>query len=90
MTAQHTPGPWAKVEDADNRNNVRIRSDALPHVAKVYGYSRDDAARDANARLIAAAPELLEALEAAASMLPEETCIRHGITDALAKARGHD
>ena len=32
---------------------------AHPHVAKVYGYCEDDAQRDANARLIAAAPDLL-------------------------------
>ena len=65
--ARHTPGPWAF-------SQVRYRRDAMDwlnitaderetFVAAVLAPSFHD---DSNARLIAAAPELLEALERAA------------------------
>ena len=56
MTKQHTPGPW-HVEPAPNRVHFAVRNDGV-HV--VTGW-REGAA---NARLIAAAPELLAALVA--------------------------
>ncbi len=67
MKTTHTPGPW----------NVNIPPHKFPiyaaHPANRFAYvattPRDDgltdAERDANARLIAAAPELLEALRLA-------------------------
>lgn len=60
MTAQPTPGPWEvspldgeKVRD--HRNEVGI--------AVMSGYYREVDERQANARLIAAAPDLLAALK---------------------------
>lgn len=49
---QHTPGPWLT-----DRNNVHTGQIATIH------HCLDEAEQEANARLIAAAPELLAALE---------------------------
>lgn len=60
MSAAHTPGPWAArrmhtggfdIFDPRNRD-----------VVTVYGGGVEAESREANARLIASAPELLEAL----------------------------
>lgn len=61
---KHTPGPWT--------NRGRIPQPGLPHstvaaktlIARVYSEAFGDIEQEeANARLMAAAPELLEALE---------------------------
>lgn len=61
MTAQHTPGPWVAVA----RTNAHIEIEApnqLGYLAqKVASCSLTN--HEANARLIAAAPELLDALQ---------------------------
>lgn len=54
MTAQHTPGPWHVA------NDVQIRSEKH-QIAKVWMMRNGEG--NANARLIAAAPDLLEALQ---------------------------
>ncbi len=66
----HTPGPWHR----DRESGVRcdVRSESGRKIALCWGLSTSRAAQansasyraecDANARLIAAAPELLEAL----------------------------
>lgn len=59
---KHTPGPWAANKDTAF---VRTADDDQYAVAAVYGRSGnagDDDIAIANARLIAAAPELLDAL----------------------------
>ena len=53
MTTKHTPGPWHIA------NGVQIRSNR-DQIAKIW-MMRDGEGRE-NARLIAAAPDLLEAL----------------------------
>jgi hypothetical protein len=53
---KHTPGPWTFDKD-----NLNIYANGM--VAETYGHTHNGE-RHANARLIAAAPELLEALEA--------------------------
>ena len=79
MTA-HTPGPWAflEAEDdlADRIGPWTIGGPKLDDIAEVYsdenatvGIVRDEAI--ANARLIAAAPDLLEALQEAADIMAE-------------------
>lgn len=63
MKSKHTPGPWEYAENSANNFDVFGAGDTV-EVAVVWGL--DDplkAEREANARLIAAAPELLEALE---------------------------
>ena len=54
---KHTPGPWYKMPYPTKGGgfNVRDKSNNVPSIARTYN---DDGA---NARLIAAAPDLLEA-----------------------------
>jgi hypothetical protein len=97
---QHTPGPW-RVESAGSES--LISSGHWAGLATVVTHMRepDAAGRDrfiptdegeANARLIAAAPELLAALEAIAAIpcchdsMPE--CPRELAKAAIAKAKG--
>jgi hypothetical protein len=66
--SQHTPGPWKTLNRGTNRLvDIVQGSDASNGLAKVWlnEYRKRGATpeRLANARLIAAAPELLEALE---------------------------
>jgi hypothetical protein len=71
VVAQHTPGPWELMErgaygDFDGRSQI-IMSEPLSgdnpfRLAAVHVDNMDDVAGAANARLMAAAPELLEAL----------------------------
>src|SRR3546814_10337903 len=55
--SNHTPGPWR----ADPYNDIRTSPDGCKIAAVVTHYGTLNAA-DANARLIAAAPDLLDAL----------------------------
>lgn len=71
--SKHTPGPWHVVEEMDDDGDVlySIEADNVP-VADIYR----KAEHEANARLIAAAPELLEALMSILDYAPEmELCI---------------
>ena len=73
--AEHTPGPWETHQQAEGYNSLRVckptedgecRSIAD---AEILRMPREEA--EANARLIAAAPALLEALEAVAKLLDQ-------------------
>ena len=86
MSAAHTPGPWTF-----KRGVYRIEVRTTPE--RSYAFSLSD---EANARLIASAPELLEALEAVLPDL-EHYVATHGpgpdkrlaiARAAIAKARG--
>ena len=71
MTTQHTPGPWTILDGAilcEHVNAFGNFSHALTEVMLAL-ITREDRA---NARLIAAAPDLLAACEAARAAL--ETC----------------
>lgn len=57
-----TPGPWA-VKPARTYGYIVIGADGL-EVAECSGYVREDMKAEANAHLIAAAPKMLDALEA--------------------------
>jgi hypothetical protein len=94
---KHTPGPWTV--DENYTDGLRIRGnlshrkhDAVEEVvAKVYGPRENP-----DARLIAAAPELLEALKLAIAFFerhaktPAEIKTRDAMIDAVAKATGGD
>ncbi|MED5545748.1 MAG: hypothetical protein VYD90_10905 [Pseudomonadota bacterium] len=93
MSVKHTPGPWY-VEDGEK--GVWVNSDALASkgIAVVVNYCGDEARR-ANAQLLAAAPELLEALEEAelhlrdfANVLSYDPVEADEARVAIAKARG--
>jgi hypothetical protein len=66
MTDQHTPGPW--LVDFGETTSVRLSDGSrVASVAHLRLYSRAAASEvAANAHLIAAAPDMLEALKVAA------------------------
>lgn len=57
--SMHTPGPW-EVTTHPNQSAILITAGA--NIIAVPGYTENDDEYAANARLIAAAPDLLEAL----------------------------
>ena len=94
---QHTPGPWAV--DPDDRPgmewNNHIVQQARPNFAICFmtrSGKRDNSEAEANARLIAAAPELLAACEAALNdrMFKELPEVATLLINAIAKARGDE
>lgn len=73
---KHTPGPWHVTTETDGRSRGYIRAGEPldgakmpPAVARVCARTLSE--NEANARLIAAAPELLEALRHFAALLAE-------------------
>lgn len=83
--AKHTPGPWVIGEISHKKQHVEIDAPfgdptlgcaAWSGLARVYGCNDDKNAgsnvMEANARLIAAAPELLEALLVAHKRITED------------------
>ena len=84
---KHTAGPWVNWRmDPENVISEHRRDDgSFPIIATVRG-----ANKDANARLIAAAPELLEALKAklAARVHSERVAADALARAAIAKAEG--
>ena len=85
MSTQHTPGPWATRESATHVTVTNARGDAVFHDDKrIPGVMAD-------ARLIAAAPELLEALKVLVEnggIGPEQ--MFHDARAAIAKATGEN
>lgn len=93
--SKHTPGPW-KFQEVDWQPRA-LKSDLLVFPAKMPSAAiallyRDNDADEANARLIAAAPDLLEALQSVALHFDEwvideeafEGCLK--VRAAIAKA----
>lgn len=78
MTTKHTPEPWETTAHSKSTDfEPRHCTVTAPHadgrkihklIAIVY-YGETDAEREANARLITAAPELLAALELCSSLI---------------------
>lgn len=66
--SKHTPGPWTLVKVPASRT-WEIHAPTWRDLADVFGNAASDLHEEgsANARLIAAAPELLEALKAIAT-----------------------
>jgi hypothetical protein len=99
--AKHTPGPWRWVENSVSEKGCRciqFRGSSYWDIGSIqshplHGYSDDEAF--ANARLIAAAPELLHALQQADEYLHEMNYgirgyIRTLVRNAIAKATGKE
>ena len=99
-THTHTPGPWfilglSVSTIADKNGAVVAELPALKAQAEIM----DQAARIANARLIAAAPDLLAALSGLVDVQPESETLEHDLNgcdgcalcsarQAIAKAKG--
>lgn len=91
---KHTPGPWEVRRDGWGHHSVRsepeqrtIAKTIMPHIP-----DRAHAVDEANARLIAAAPEMLAAAKRILPYLTECDCVGDGmfrqLADAIAKAEG--
>jgi hypothetical protein len=61
MSTQHTPGPWGYGEDSDNEWYFEAMSNQGVQLGWVC--PNEESTQEANARLIAAAPDLLDALQ---------------------------
>lgn len=92
MTAKHTPGPWTpefgeayRVRAQQDGGQVAIMMNLKGRHGLAGRRNGDEVA--ANARLIAAAPELLEALKACAAVCAGETMNKRGLISALEQAR---
>jgi hypothetical protein len=95
MTDKHTPGPWTVSVSGKENENCTVVADGIP-VAIVNDDNGNFAFKavseiHANARLIAAAPDLLAALDVL--LYPEKHLVnvataRERAQDAIAKARG--
>ena len=72
-TSEHTPGPWEPYW-------------VSPSFWRITRQGKDIAATEANTRLMAAAPELLEALEALVGLWDDSTWDK--ARAAIAKAKG--
>lgn len=84
--AVHSAGPWHVVGDELYPANARITATSRRHIAKVYARSLDrDDVCDANAALIAAAPELFEALRQLVGALPTRRDWLDPMVEAMAK-----
>jgi len=88
MDAKHTPGPWKAADigdyDTDGIAVWGMNTAGCYYTIARVGYlgSADAAYAEANAQLIAAAPDMLEALRTAAAALdPDE---RHSMQDRAA------
>jgi hypothetical protein len=98
MNGQHTPGPWTHQADStfSTLGDRRLVGANLISPGIVFGGLGPET--DANARLIAAAPELLAALKLAEPIValaygrnPQYPSNSHALTnvrDAIAKAEG--
>lgn len=98
MSASHTPGPWAVYHDHPDADTAKslafVRQVAVAHlghhgpsdIAQVYCAGELDPEREANAILMAAAPDLLACLENAAMNATGERRARY--LAAIAKAKG--
>ena len=88
MSAQHTPGPWEANLDAHGRG--RIKGNGC-WVATTWTTADDDSDKrhpaEANARLIAKAPEMLEALKDAYPYIADDA-LRERVGNLIAKATG--
>lgn len=84
----HAPGPWIAWHAPDDGGEYAIRAATGIHVALTVGNTRTETA---NARLIAAAPELLEALKETLMLLQTFSPEGSGVESAraaIAKATG--
>lgn len=94
MTTQHTPGPW-HVDECDTDARTYIQSEGDNEIANIqWGALKPDQWEQANARLIAAAPTMLDALSVIEDwIMSDDTLDTNGhilrlARAAIAKARG--
>lgn len=85
--SKHTPGPWNVGHEDENTGEIEVISDGRPYVCLVLPGAIDEVT-PANARLIAAAPELLEALQRLVDAVDPESTGWGEAVAVIAKATG--
>ena len=88
MKTQHTPGPWAILDRAED-SRTHISNGA--HIVCTLGTTRTDGSpnHSPNALLIAAAPDMFDALQAVCDAYGDrDTLLIEQCKAALAKAKG--
>ena len=89
-----TPGPWTQGTTTAGKSCVWLAGHVEPQNGMGPEETWIDCDSEANARLIAAAPEMLEALEASMALIalgiPFEGAITRKIRAAIAKATGRE
>ena len=95
--AKHTPGPWSVRRESAGRSGITGR-EYFDHVIEPLNINAERTGGEfsTNARLIAAAPELLAALELALTTLSSVACnesdeidnVKTEIANAINKAKG--
>lgn len=92
MNTQHTPGPWSVEIDHRNNDPEFIRAHVDGEIYDLASVLCDETGNaTANARLIAAAPDLLHALQMIDSNAAESVeWIRRVARTAIAKAKGEN
>ena len=70
MRKEHTPGKW-QAQSAERCKPIGISSEHGMHICDVSSYGSKDSTREANAQLIASAPDLLQGLKDAVDWLKE-------------------
>jgi hypothetical protein len=80
MKKTHTPGPWTK------EGATILQAHTNKGICKLLGSEQD---QNANARLIAAAPDMFDALQAVRDAYGDrDTLLMSQVKAALAKAKG--
>jgi len=88
-THTHTPGPWHPVTLGASPDHAWAIDSELVEIARLPEWPDDQAEAEANARLIAAAPELLEALQSLTHPMASDEDLSHALA-VIAKAKGGD
>jgi hypothetical protein len=82
-TTQHTPGPW----QVSPHSNITSKSLVVAKVEQMPGNYESE--KQANARLIASAPDMFDALQAVCDAYGDrDTLLMAQVKAALAKAKG--
>lgn len=92
MSAQHTPGPWTAERDLPHNRMPRVHGGDRSLICECGNMGTEQDQWEANARLIAATPELLEALQdllgAVDALMPSDGPLKTKARSAITKARG--
>jgi hypothetical protein len=87
MSAAHTPGPWIVAPDKNGECVMTVDGFFITETISCAGHESTVETQYANARLIASAPDLLEALTDARDMLA--CAIRSAVDDMSYDVREH-
>lgn len=86
--ATHTPGPW-QIEDCTPGESTGLRFEVSTKDSVIARTTDGWKEAHANARLIAAAPEMFEVLREIEMLMPHSKAVKHsGLRELLAKVEG--